>query len=703
MVLTKRAMLRPTRRSPLLVALLMLLLSSWQSTAKFFGKRVKADKVEDGAPSTTDEKDDAITNAKRLIDRLQDATYPAVSSRKKDKDPATCDSIMAKSLVEANEEKAALASQLDEIVKAASILSTKVDDLTTSLDAANEEITTLGNKLEEKSETTDNALSKEREASKLKMDALQNTTSEKIAVLEQAIANIKAKHMEEMSYKVSELEQALERTKAKHIEEMTSIDERHNAIIIEMREDVEGKMSSCMAKGEMDREGIMKDATVQIEEAKARARQDVERMAKEFSDKHDKDMAEKSDLLAKHAAKTEEMKALVEKQTMESEEKLKAAISAKDAMLLDERQKNKDLSESVKAITTKLEEEKKKLHENLELVRTSSGKLEKEISYWKETHENQGYCNVTLLRQDSRRLVQKALDGASEGLETSKQFASRGLKTSYEFLTTKMEMLQQMSADAMIVGHEMFVRHLDVLEKTWLEVKGHMKEKVLPTVENAAVDARKKASLLYEKHLEVHVNTHLVPIYNEKIYPVYNEKIYPVYDETILPVYVMHVSPVIKQMKILTKDAIEISHAGIKKAHSKAATFAQEISIVVLEKNKMKEVLPPWLATIVSHASTDGEWAVNNLFGGIAILIFIALRRYVRYFLFRMIGFIWSVVWLFCPLRLCMGGRPKLSVSNVAKESEMKSTPTNGRSSTTNGKEKAKGKNGNGKVNAKME
>jgi len=690
MLLTKRAMLRPTRRSPLLIALLMLLLSSWPSTAKFFGKRVKADKVED-APS---EKDDAITNAKRLIDRLQDATYPAVSSRNKEKNPATCDSIMAKSLVEANEEKAALASQLDEIVKAASILSTKVDDLTISLDAANEEITTLGNKLEEKSETTDNALSKEREASKLKMDALQNTTSEKIAVLEQAIANIKAKHMEEMTYKVSELEQALERTKAKHIEEMTSIDERHNAIIIEMRENLEGKMSSCMAKGDMDRESIMKDATGKIEEAKARARQDVERMAKEFSDKHDKDMAEKSDLLAKHAAKIEEMKALVEKQTMELEEKLKAAISAKDAMLLEERQKNKDLSESVKAITTKLDDEKKKLHENLELVRTSSGKLEKEISYWKETHENQGYCNVTLLRQDSRRLVQKALDGASEGLETSKQFASRGLKTSYEFLTTKMEMLQQMSADAMIVGHEMFVRHLD----------GHIKEKVLPTVKSAVVDARKKALLLYEKHLEVHVNTHLVPIYNEKIYPVYNEKIYPVYDETILPVYVMHVSPVIKQMKILTKDAIKISHDGIKKAHSKAATFAQEISIAVLVKNKTKEVLPSGLYDIVSHASTDGEWAVNNLFGGIAILIFIALRRYVRYFLFRMIGFIFSMVWLFCPLRVCMGGRPKVAaVNNVAKDSEMKSTTTNGRRSTTNGNEKAKGKNGNGKVNAKME
>ena len=45
-------------------------------------------------------------------------------------------------------------------------------------------------------------------------------------------------------------------------------------------------------------------------------------------------------------------------------------------------------------------------------------------------------------------------------------------------------------------------------------MKGHnMKEKVLPTVKSAVVDARKKALLLYEKHLEVHVNTHLVPIY----------------------------------------------------------------------------------------------------------------------------------------------------------------------------------------------
>ena len=150
---TKRFQLRPTGRCPLLIfVLLMLLASTPPSTAALFGRN--NNKVVDDTPPPTggdDEKDDAVANAKRLVDELNSAamgtvtTYPySTNHRGGEKEPATCDSIMAKSLVLANEEKAAVAAQLDSVVRAAGLLSRQIEDLSSSLDVANLEIAALG-------------------------------------------------------------------------------------------------------------------------------------------------------------------------------------------------------------------------------------------------------------------------------------------------------------------------------------------------------------------------------------------------------------------------------------------------------------------------------------------------------------------------------------------------------------------------------
>ncbi|EJK53229.1 hypothetical protein THAOC_27384, partial [Thalassiosira oceanica] len=86
---------------------------------------------------------DALEKAKRLVLDLDASTGtvgypPGVGGR--EKEPATCNEIMAKSLVVANEEKAALLDEKETVVKAAALLAKKIEDLESKLEQAQADI-----------------------------------------------------------------------------------------------------------------------------------------------------------------------------------------------------------------------------------------------------------------------------------------------------------------------------------------------------------------------------------------------------------------------------------------------------------------------------------------------------------------------------------------------------------------------------------
>ncbi|KAL3762797.1 hypothetical protein ACHAW5_008494 [Stephanodiscus triporus] len=669
---------RPTGRSPLLIVALLILLSSSSSSSSakaLFGRKDKA-AVDDGGPPPTggggDEKDDAVANAKRLVDELNSAamgtvtTYSASTNR--EKEPATCDSIMAKSLVLANEEKAAIAAQLDSVVSAAALLSGQIEDLSSTLEVANGKIATLEKELGDSKaafeaevaervaemeraladakaehaveikavkEDAARALSVERDASKVKMDALRNTTADAIANMEKTAGD-----------RIKRLERNL-----------NDAELRHSTIVEEMRKDANNRMDSCMAKSDMDRESILKHANKQIEEAKEKAKREVDLKTKEIRDNHDKHQAELSDLVAKHAERINEMKASMEKdhkqhreeisdlvkahadgiketkesmarEAAEARETLKAALATKDLAISDERAENERLRSEMQKLTIEAQNVQKSLRGDVEMARTSSIKLEKEVSFWKETHEQQGYCNITLMKEDSRRFAMNALDGAS-----------RGLDSGHEFLMTQLDTLQKMGAD--------FMPYLDKV--------------LLPAVERIVADARDKVVALYAKHLEGPVANNLLPLYNERIYPVYNRK--------ILPAYMEHVSPVVRRIQEKAAVATQKSQEGAQMARSKAASLVRDTSNVLLEKNKEMTVLPGWLHGPLYRASLDGEWAVEKLLRVFMVFVIILSRSLI----FRVIRLMFSLVWFFCPLRLLVKGRSKETGENDAKEGKKKS------------------------------
>jgi F0F1-type ATP synthase membrane subunit b/b' len=196
-------------------------------------------------------------------------------------------------------------------------------ELEQALADARSEHTTAMKALEEYAERS---LLVEREASKVKMDALMNTTADTIAGIE-----TKAER------RIAKLEKSLQ-----------DAEERHTFIVAEMRKDADGRMDSCMAKSDQDRESIMKHANAQIEAAKRKATMEVELKEKEITDNHDQHQAEISDLVKKHAEIIEEMKG-----------------------------ENERLRSEIQKMTTEAQNVQKSLRGDLELVRTTSFKLEK--------------------------------------------------------------------------------------------------------------------------------------------------------------------------------------------------------------------------------------------------------------------------------------------------------------------------------------
>ena len=94
--------------------------------------------------------EDALASARKLVNDLNDASTGTVTSYQpgREKDPMTCNEIMAESLVVANEEKAAVVAEKDAVVKAAALLSERIDDLTAKLEGAREEILLLEKAME---------------------------------------------------------------------------------------------------------------------------------------------------------------------------------------------------------------------------------------------------------------------------------------------------------------------------------------------------------------------------------------------------------------------------------------------------------------------------------------------------------------------------------------------------------------------------
>eukprot|EP00573_Skeletonema_grethae_P008113 CAMPEP_0201705990 /NCGR_PEP_ID=MMETSP0578-20130828/47486_1 /ASSEMBLY_ACC=CAM_ASM_000663 /TAXON_ID=267565 /ORGANISM="Skeletonema grethea, Strain CCMP 1804" /LENGTH=629 /DNA_ID=CAMNT_0048194351 /DNA_START=89 /DNA_END=1978 /DNA_ORIENTATION=- len=592
-------MLQPRHVSRALLLIAVLAMGSRPLSAIDLGKF--------GTKSDDTDKNAAIEEARRLVNSMNDAATGTITSYEPGHGPkkaevVTCDEIMAKSLVVANEEKAAITAEKAAVVKAASLLSDRIDELSEKLQEANERIAAAelefgdlelitqskldaaAKEADDRIKEANDAAAEESERMKLNMSALKNSTAVKIERVEQLARQQLEQKDEELNNERRESDAAMNTIRVEAEEAKLRLIKMHHEDLEALREEA--------AKKEDAHERQLYEVTSAAESEIDAVRQ----LATEAERAHELQMTEVRNTANSKIATIQEQSARMMKETSAAAEAAVASEAAKHRETL------KKLEEAIK----EAEEKESKLNSNIAELTTESSSLQNEVTFWKDTHSSQGYCNTTLIREDSRRLVFDALANTKNGLSDTQKKLSDGVKDTGANLVLFIE--------------------TELIPK----VERAMGEACEVALE-AYNELSSKALVLYNDHLAATVNAKIVPVFDEHIYPVWNRKAVPLIDQCT-----EQVSPIVKTIDVETRKKVTKAREGIApRLESLASSF-----IEFAQKTNLLDKLPKFISSRLLRAAEDGQWALDNLFYGYLALVMVLFR-----------STIFRIIWFFCPLR----------------------------------------------------
>mmetsp|Transcript_38685 Transcript_38685/g.83345 ORF Transcript_38685/g.83345 Transcript_38685/m.83345 type:complete len:757 (+) Transcript_38685:180-2450(+) len=395
----------PPGRSTLFLTLLLVFASSSQGLdlSRAFGKKNKDDPASNNnggsramEPATINA-EDALAHAKRLVNDLNDASTGTVTSYQpgREKAPVTCNEIMAKSVVVANEEKALMAAEKDAVVRAAALLAEKNDDLTSQLHTATEEISALihaqetseadhaaklseaavaaaldlqemekmlsdqksehelrlkevAEDAEREKEGARQKIMAEMERSRINLDALKNATSATIAKVEKETADELAAKDVEVAEKFAEAEAQIAQIKENTAEKLAA-----NEIEVAKKFDLAESQIKQIQSETAEKLAAME---ADVAEKSAEAERKIEQIELEAREKIDASQKGANDMVASITAKadSDKMNLLESTQKQVDDVKMEAEqkVSQKEVEMADKDAEHRKVVSELKATHT---------------------------------------------------------------------------------------------------------------------------------------------------------------------------------------------------------------------------------------------------------------------------------------------------------------------------------------------------------------
>jgi hypothetical protein len=426
------------KTSLILVALSLLLVSPSSSAIelpKFGGRKEKADANKDGAAADSVSSDAAVANAKKLIDDMNmvnDAATGTVTSYQpgREKEPVTCNDIMAKALVVANEEKAAIIAERDSIVKAAGLLSDRVDELGVQLQKANEQIEALQQGVEdanaaaeekfketvadsvervkmvvedcqkqqanadksveemkkhlrEAQQNTAKAIIAEQEKSKLQLEKLRNDTDIKIAAHEAKCKHEVAGKEEETKKKLELAKSTIDKVKAEAERQLAHKDEEIARKLEEAEKKMEQVKAGAAAMIETSQKNaddkitsILSKAEIEKEKIMDSNQAQITKLKKEMADQKKQLEEEIANLKKKAADDLKEAKVEAEKRVQKAHEELEKAVAAAEVKIKNAVAENDKTKKKLEDTMLEAAEKQKALASDIEKLKSSSSGLQ---------------------------------------------------------------------------------------------------------------------------------------------------------------------------------------------------------------------------------------------------------------------------------------------------------------------------------------
>jgi hypothetical protein len=240
-----------------------------------------------------------------------------------------------------------------------------------------------------------------------------------------------------------------------------------------------------------------------------------------------------------------------------------------------------------------------------------------ELAHWKQLHQSQPYCNMTLMKVESFRALEKAAAVVSK--EAKNVFDKTSTTTSQHFDRTAL-LLRETSQP-----------HLEALEKA----------------------------------IEPHFHT-LKQAYKESpVKDIVDTQLYPLYLKTAVPAFKATdrlIHKALRKMQTLTRQGWGwTTRKGIKVA-------AWELEMIDSNPH-LRKWTPAMVVQFLTYIKANmEEWLILKL-KITAVICAIVFRTRVLQVMKASIKFPFQVLWFFCPLRFCVGGKKKtIEEDEIKKE-----------------------------------
>ena len=295
---------------------------------------------------------------------------------------------MAKSLVVANEEKAKISADKDEVVKAAALLSTKIDELTSQLKASEEEMATqikaskeeiaaLKQQLGDQSTKHATLQKAQEKKTKAEIDKVQNSTANKLVEKDNEMATKIAEAEAKYSTKIAEDEAIAQELLDKNEKEIAAVEANALRQVREANTKADSMLVKTAHQLESEQKRLKEESKREISVVKDDASMKIGELQAELSHNKDEYEHDIQVLEATHEIKMKEINERAEVQLNRLREDLEMMMTKADAKISAEKIKNKELEVQLQSKVNEVKGVQETLKSDLELARGTSFKLEK--------------------------------------------------------------------------------------------------------------------------------------------------------------------------------------------------------------------------------------------------------------------------------------------------------------------------------------
>ena len=646
--------------SPLILTLILttfILLSS--SSLK------SVDAIDFNPFKTTNNENKDGTKAAQAAVVTPDASTGTITTLEpgQEKEPISCNEIMAKAVVLASEEKEAALSTASKAQEELVQYKARVKELESKVDQFAGEIRNVTVEYEATKLMNSRVLQETKDNLQIKIDSLQKESTENVenmkierteslAKSEQECAakiqQIKKQADDDMEETRSEAKARIQITNAKAAEEVKKANEKTAAAEAKLRKethDLHEKIEKMKKSSQEQIADITSKSNARIAEIQAEADDKVHEALKDaelvrntaLQEAHDlqqdahkriEEMAERTDHVIQEVTRSAHLKQeQLEMETSDQIVRIETSMQEKlDDKEFELKKLERESEERIQELMDEVEGLLKKLKSEGEAKDSLKGELAHtvdQLDYWMTLHSSQGMVNGTLV-------AIKMQDTWDQSVRKTKSVVESHSK---------------------VLAKEIDVRskpHRDNLER------------------------------LYKEHLETVVKDSLIPFYHKHIQPVQKK----VQKKAVDPLMV-------KGREHGEKALVEIDtfrDQAMKKISAAAQEKARDMEAFLKKQDKV--TVPVYIMDFIGDVKEDSTYFVSTTMKIIGYFLIFKLRYFILSCIVWMLLFPFRFAWFFCPLRLIFGGAGKKKSGKKKTGKESKTSARNGTSAngTASGK-----------------